>query len=86
MASEPESTEGPWTKGVRRDLADRTREAWSAGEELQWMMATPPREAMATAMDDSDTVSIGEATQGMESETRRDRRVDRSTASAGKSM
>ncbi|KAJ1432149.1 hypothetical protein SESBI_06787 [Sesbania bispinosa] len=49
-------------------------------------MAMPPRAAMAAAMEDSETVSMGEATRGVERGMLRVRRVERSTASAGKSM
>ena len=76
----------PETKGTRRALAARRMEAWVAGSALPWTTAAPPTEAMAAAMGASETVSMGEATQGTASGTRRERRVERSTASAGKWM
>ena len=67
--------------GVPGDAA-RRMEAWVSASALLWTTAAALREAMAA----SETVSIGEATQGTDSGTRRERRVERSTASAGKSM
>ena len=46
----------------------------------------PPRAAIETAIEASVTVSIGEATHGRERRMLRERRVERSTESAGKSM
>jgi hypothetical protein len=70
------------TNGRRRDLAAPTMDACVWASVLPWTTAAPPSEAMAA----SETVSMGDATQGMESGTRRERRVERSTASAAKSM
>uniref|UniRef100_A0A0A9FKY3 Cl34483_1a n=1 Tax=Arundo donax TaxID=35708 RepID=A0A0A9FKY3_ARUDO len=74
------------TNGRRRDLAARTMAAWAWGSVLQCTTAAAPSEAMAAAMAASETVSMGEATQGIERGTRRERRLERSTASAGKPM
>lgn len=50
------------------------------------MKEKAPREAMAEAMQDSETVSMGEETNGRERERLRERGEERETASVGKSM
>lgn len=72
--------------GTRRALTDLTKPAWSEGFRLEWMMPMPPSAAMAAAMWDSVTVSMGEETQGIESGTLRLSLVASCTASVGKSM
>lgn len=86
MTSEGAAKAGSDRMGTRRDLAARRSAAWAAAGTFECTMAMPPREAMALAMADSDTVSMGEATRGTARGSRRERRVERSTASAAKSM
>lgn len=86
MMAEGVAKTGSERMGTRRDLAARRRAAWAAAGTLECTTAMPPREAMALAMADSETVSMGEATRGTARGRRRVRRVERSTASAAKSM
>lgn len=53
-------------KGIRWDLADRIKDDCSDAVLLEWMIPIPPKAAIETAMDASVTVSIGEATHGIE--------------------
>lgn len=72
--------------GKRWALAALMWAACSEGGQLEWMMPMPPRTAMARAIEDSVTVSIGEDTQGVEREMLRVSFVERSTLSTGKPM
>jgi hypothetical protein len=67
--------------GTWRDLTERTTDAWSAAERLEWMILRTPRDAIAAAMAPSLTVSIGEERTGERRGTRRVRRMERETAS-----
>ncbi|PKI34779.1 hypothetical protein CRG98_044830 [Punica granatum] len=72
--------------GKRWAFAALTWAACSSGGQLEWMIPMPPSAAMARAMEDSVTVSMGEDTQGMEREMLRVSFVERSTLSTGKPM
>ena len=50
--------------------------AWSSMDRLRWMMPSPPCRAIATAIRDSVTVSIGEETRGTWTVIRFDTRDD----------
>lgn len=72
--------------GILCDFARLTRDAWWEAALLEWIKSMAPREAVAAPMDDSVTVSIGEATQGVARATWRLSLVKRETTSVGKSM